>query len=469
MYNTNYMNKIDFLKNRIEEINENLKGAYLNKINELSSLDYLFSFSRSNAKHLLLSLTSQLPFVSLIDKKYKETLSSLFLHNLKSKLLNSCFIEASIYNSDSIIDFKFIKTTDTYDKIEYHLLFEVFKGNTNLILLNKNRIEIAYRYHSLETSHPLIQNTIYLPPQRIEFTKEFDVTNELKKENEYIENLENKYLKEKYNSLISQLKRKRKSLETKKETLEKDIEKAKKNLAYREYADYFLTIMNDIPKGASSFTYDDKEIPLKVNYNASSNLSYLYKVYKKAKQTINLAQNFLSETNEEIGYIDNIMALKDIYNESDYNELIDELKKRNLIKIKNKHIKENKIKAISPYFIEYENIKIGFGKNNVQNNELTFKIAKKDDYYLHLANEHSPHILIILNGSPLKDEYLKVAMDLLLNLTKKDDATIYLAKIKDVKKGSYVGEVNLLKYETYFYKKEKNLTSEIKNAKRFNL
>ena len=461
------MNKIDFLKIRTSEINENLRGAYLNKINEISSLDYLFSFSRSSAKHLLISLYSPLPFLKLIDKKYKETLSSMFLQVLKTKLLNSCFIEASIYNNDSIIDLKFIKTTDTYDKIEYHLLFELFKGNTNLILLNKDKIELAFRYHSLETSHPLIINTIYLPPQKIELNREFDVQNELQKEDEYIENLENRYLKEKYNALISQLKRKRKSLLSKKESLEKDILKANNNLSYKDYADYYLTIMNDIKKGATSFTYEDKEIPLKADYNPSSNLNFLYKIYKKAKQTINLTQNFLNETIEEIKYIDNILTLKDIYNENDYFELIVELKKKNIIKIKNKTFSNNKIKAISPYFIEFNNFKIGFGKNSNQNNELTFKMAKKDDYYLHLANEHSSHVVIFLDKKELNVELLKEAMNLLLTLSKKEDATIYLAKIKDVKKGSSLGEANLLKYETYYFKKEKDLTKEIKEAKRF--
>ena len=461
------MNKIEFLKDRVNEINENLRGAYLNKINEISSLDYLFSFSRSSAKNLFISLSSPLPFIKLVDKKYKESLSSLFLQVLKTKLLNSCFIEASVYNEDSIIDLKFIKTTDTYDKIEYHLLFELFKGNTNLILLNKSEIELAFRYHSLETSHPLIIRTTYIPPKKIELIKEFNVDNEIQKEDEYIKNLENKYLKEKYNSLISQLKRKRKSLFSKKEDLESDISKANKNLAYKDYADYFLTIMNEIPKGASSFTYENKNIPLKAEYNTTGNLNYLYKIYKKAKQTIALTKKFLDETDDEIQYIDNILALKDIYNENDYFELIDELKKKNIIKIKNKNIKEVKIKAISPYFIEYNGVKIGFGKNNTQNNELTFKLAKKNDYYLHLANEHSPHIVIFLNNKELSDDILKEAMNLLLNLTKKEDATIYLANIKDVKKGSYQGEANLLKYETYFFKKDKDLSEEIKNAKRF--
>ncbi len=462
------MNKINYLKNKINQINHFLKGAYINKILEISNLDYLFIFSRSSAPSLLISLNSPNPFFSLLNNKIKTSLSSLFLQHLKNKLMNSCFIEASLYNDDSIIDFKFIKTTDTYDKIEYHLLFEVFKGNTNLILLNKDKIELAFRYHSLETSHPLILNTTYLPPKKIILNKEINEDEENKKEFQYIENLDSKYLKEKYNNLILQLKRKRKSLLNKKESLEKDLEKAKQNLKYKEYADYYLTILNEIKKGQSYFVYQDFKVPLKENYSVSDNLTYLYKIYKKGKSSIQIATKFLNETIDEIDYLDNILNLKDLYNENDYNDLLSELKNRNIIKIKTKNkIKESK--ASMPYFVMFNDFKIGYGKNNLQNNELTFKIARKKDLYLHIANNHGSHVVIFKNEREIDDQTISFALELVLYLAKKTDGTIYLAEIKDVKKGDSLGMANLLKYQTYFYKEHKfNIEEYLKKSERFN-
>lgn len=466
------MTKLDYLKEKIEKINGSLKGNYLNKISELSSSDYLFSFSKSKSDKLLISLSSQLPFFDTIDIKTKDSLSSLFLQSLKNKLLNSCFLNASLYNEDSIIDFKFLKTTDTYDHIEYHLLFEVFKGNTNLILLNKDKIELAFRYHSLDTSHPLIQGTIYIPPKKIEITREIDVDNELNKEKIYIENLNNKYLKEKYNSLILQLKRKLKSLKQKEINLNNEINKAKENLNYKEYADYYLTIMEKIKKGDSYFIYNDKKIPLKTNYSITDNLTHLYKIYKKAKNSIELTNKFLNETKDDIEYIENILSSKEIYNDSDYLELINELKKKNLIKIKVKINKDNKNQIASrPYYIEVLNHKIGYGKNSSQNDYLTFKLARKDDLYLHLANEHSSHIIIFKNDDEkdISDELVKIGSSLLLYISSKSDATIYIANKKDVKKGSSLGQANLLKYETIFFKEDNsvNIKELINESKRF--
>ena len=48
-----------------------------------------------------------------------------FYLKLKTKLQNSYFLGASIYNDDNILALDFLKTTDTYDKIRYKLIFEI--------------------------------------------------------------------------------------------------------------------------------------------------------------------------------------------------------------------------------------------------------------------------------------------------------------------------------------------------------
>ena len=239
--------------------------------------------------------------------------------------------------------------------------------------------------------------------------------------------------------------------------------------------------MHEIKKGQSSFTYEGKEIPLKEGYSISDNLMYLYKIYKKAKNTIALTSTFLKETKDDISYIDNILSLKDIYNEIDYEELLKELSENQIIKIKNLNIsktnknnKNKEIKAIKPYFITYNNHKIAYGKNNVQNNELTFKRANKNDIYLHIANNHGSHVVIFLNdddrqNNDVDDKTLNFALNLVLYLSKKNDGTIYVTKIKDVKKGQTPGLANLIKYESYFVKANidlKEIESLVKNEKR---
>ncbi len=451
------MNKIDFLNEKLEIINSTFSKTYLNKIQEITSLDFIFTFSKNKDKSLFISLNSQNPFISISNYKNKDSFNDLFLNILKPKLLQSLFEKASLYNNDSIVDLYFIKTTDTYEKKHYHLLLELFKGNPNLILLEDNKIVLAFKYHSLETNHPIIPNTTYLPLENNFILKDIDFNNEDNKINTYINSINQKYLKEKYNSLITQLKRKKKSLENKINGLKEDKEKALLNLKYKEYDDYFLIIMNDLKKGDKYFIYEDKKIPLNKNYNKNDNLQYLYKVYKKAKNTLVLNDIFLKESIDELNYINYILESKDYYNDSDYQELIKELDSKKIIKI-NKNLKIKEIKAINPYYFEYKGVKIGYGKNNLQNNELTFNLARKNNYYFHILNYHGNHLICFCDE--LSDELLQVCLESILYLSKKESIDVLVAKVKDIKKAPTLGLVNVLKYESYHINK---YSDEVKN------
>ena len=459
------MNKLDFLTEKINKLNTLYKKTYLNKIQEITSFDFLFTFSKNKNESLFISLNTQNPFIDSINFKSKDSFNSLFLNSLKSKLIQGMFEEASLFNNDSIVDLYFIKTTDTYEKKHYHLLIELFKGNPNLILLENNKIVLAFKYHSLETNHPIIPNTIYIPLTNNFILKEIDINKENEKINLYINSLNEKHLKEKYNSLINQLKRKKKSLDNKIKGLNEDKEKALNNLKYKDYADYYLTIMEEIEKGQKYFTYEDKKIPLKENYSKNDNLQYLYKVYKKAKATLKVNEDFLKEAIEESNYITSILETKEFLNEDDYLELIKELDSKKIIKI-NKNIKVKEIKAIHPYYFEYDGVKIGFGKNNLQNNELTFKLAKKDNYYFHILNYHGSHVILFSDN--LTDDLLEICLETVLYLSKKESIDVLVSKVKDVKKAPTLGLCNCLKYESYHINKCRDeVKNLINNANRF--
>lgn len=461
------MNKIDFLKNRCIEINAELKNTYVNKINEISSLDFSFSFSKSHSKTLYLSLNSPLPFLKLDEKKIKSSLASQFLFNLKNKLLNSMFLDVSLLNDDSIYDLHFTKTNELYEKIDYHLYFECFKGNTNLILVSNSKIVLAFRYHSFDSNHPIILDTTYLPPKKIDFFKEINEENELKKEEDYFEGIERLYLKEKYSSLISKLKRKRKSLMSKKETLSGDILKAKEHLSYKDAADYFLMNLSEFKKGDTYFIFEDKKIPLKENYSPSDNLTYLYKQYKKAKQTLEITTSFLKECEEDIDYIDNILSSQIFYNEEDYEELLIELEKKGIIKLKRIQTNKKEIKAFKPYYFIYNNTKIAYGKNSLQNNELTFNLARKDYTYIHIKDFSGSHVVIF--EKEISDELLEVALETALYLSNKGSASFLVTQIRNCKKGDSLGKVNLLQYEEYKVNEIKHdIKSLIVTSTRFN-
>ena len=77
----------------------------------------------------------------------------------------------------------------------------------------------------------------------------------------------------------------------------------------------------------------------------------------------------------------------------------------------------------------YMNTKILYGKNASSNNELTFKVANKDDYYLHIKDYHGAHA-IIKNNKPTNEEKL-LAAEICLILSNKTAGEVMIASMKE--------------------------------------
>ncbi len=159
------------------------------------------------------------------------------------------------------------------------------------------------------------------------------------------------------------------------------------------------------------------------------------------------------------------MATLDFYNEEEYQELLKELTNSKLIKLPKYKI-EKKVTASKPSYIIFKNTKIGFGKNSNQNNELTFNLANKTDYFLHINKSHGPHI-IIFNNNP-SDEIIQFTCELSLFLAKAQDGDVIYTRVSNLKKTSTLGQVRMDKYETYHINKIRDdMNNYVFNAKRF--
>lgn len=437
----------DYLKQQISDINDKFKNTFLNKIQSLTKTDFLFGFSQGKSNSIFISIMPQEPFISITQNKFMVNNNNQFINKLKTKLNNSKFIGASLINNDNIVKFNFIKTTDTYDKISFTLVIELFKINTNIILLDgNNKIIDALKFHGLDTKHPIIQNATFEYPQNQVISKEIPANYD-EIISIHIENIENQYLIEKYKYVLIALKAKKKSLQKKLKIITEEENEAKEKLIYKDYGDFFLANLESMNRGDSFFDYFGKKINIKAEYTPQKNLEYLYKVYKKAKQTIRMSNKFIEETEDYLNYISSLLDSTTFYNEEDYLQLIEELKSTNIIKIKSqKNIKIQK-SAVKPYYILFNGIKIGFGKNNIQNDYLTFKLANKTDYFLHIDKTHGPHV-VIFDNNPSNDTK-EMASEIAIYLAKKNTGDVMYSQIKFVKKLGTLGKVKIANYETF--------------------
>lgn len=232
--------------------------------------------------------------------------------------------------------------------------------------------------------------------------------------------------------------------------LQIDLKNAQDSLIYMQYGQMIYLYQSEIKKGDKVLKKDGLEIPLDPLLSVSQNANRYFKKYNKAKAALIILSDLIEKTKYEVLYLQKKELEAKDGTPRDILELKAELIQEGYIKLKQgkkASIKVRKDKVYQPHYLVLEQGKIGFGMNGLQNETLTFKIAKKDDLFIHVKDYPGSHI-IIMEGKD-DPEVLLIACELALYLSHLQDGTVYITEKKNVKKNSEkVGLVNLLKYET---------------------
>lgn len=200
----------------------------------------------------------------------------------------------------------------------------------------------------------------------------------------------------------------------------KELENSKDRENLRIYGELIKANLYAIPQGASFANvqnyYDENlkeiKIPLNPALSPSKNADKYFKDYKKsytAEQTLKA----LTETDrEEIIYFDSVLeAISRCKTLSDIREIKEELTNGGFIKAANAKQK-NKIKPQFNEFVSNEGYKIIVGKNNLQNDYLTLKLASKNDLWFHTKNIAGSHVIVFCEGKEVSDETVLFAAKL---------------------------------------------------------
>lgn len=204
----------------------------------------------------------------------------------------------------------------------------------------------------------------------------------------------------------------RKNISTKKERLlnkvqkqELELRESKEREKYKIMADLIMANLYKINKGDSSVEienfYDPKLEVISINLDpkisASDNAQKYYKKYNKLKHASNLLTKEILKSKEEISYLDNIIFSIDNSSSIDeIEEIREELTKEGYLKSYHKKNKRNKtINSSKPYhYISSSGLDIYVGKNNIQNDRLTLKVASKDDLWFHTKDIPGSHVIL---------------------------------------------------------------------------
>ena len=415
-----------------------IMGKYSNFIftdgeNKIIDLLKRFSLEENRLRALFPGIPYEQP---IIEKK----LSPISLNEKEYSIFAQ---EGTLLKNVEGIGKLLLQNLDSFEKFEYIL-------NKNLmpkLFLNKKRIVLA-------TVLDIV------PKSTFDEVINFDSFRELV--NYYIssENLSSSFeaLKTQLmDNIIKRIKKDEKilSLLSKEKEEKADYEK------YKEQGDILASCIYTIKKGMSFVEaydfYNDKmiKIPLEPQHTPQENLEKIYKKYNKLKRGLEANARRVIEINEDLDYLNSIKLFIETSNDINNLKLIyEELISQGYLKISNKKGKNKKqVKEIGYGVVEGDNYRIFFGRNNIENDHLTFKVADKNDIWLHAKNIPGSHVIIkcdnlteeiLTKGAEIAAFYSKgfVGDKISIDYTQKR----YINKPKGAKPGfvTYVNEKNIL-------------------------
>lgn len=181
-----------------------------------------------------------------------------------------------------------------------------------------------------------------------------------------------------------------------------DTEKREK---YRIYGELLNTYGYSAAPGAKSleavdyYTNEPVTIPLDPTLSPTENAKKYFDKYGKLKRTYEALSELTKEVKEEITHLESISAALDIaLQEEDLVEIKEELTESGYIRRKGGG-KKVKITSKPFHYISSDGFHIYVGKNNYQNDELTFKFAAGNDWWFHAKGMPGSHVIVKTDGA----------------------------------------------------------------------
>lgn len=174
-----------------------------------------------------------------------------------------------------------------------------------------------------------------------------------------------------------------------------------------------------IPRGATKLVavnyYDPEckeiEIPLNSALSPANNAARYFKEYKKACTAEQTLGELIRECENELSYLESVLfELQSADSSAELLEIRSELGELGYIP-RNFGNKKAKITA-EPYEFSKNGYKILVGRNNLQNDKLTTKIAGKNDLWFHTKSIHGSHVILFTDGKTPDDDTLLYAATL---------------------------------------------------------
>lgn len=507
-----------FIKNLINEIKSKVLNSRLEQVNLVKNDIFSFKFY-NKGKREFLNIKLKAPFASffLENLETDKNLTSNFLTNLKRLLEGSILTNIVQYQDDRVILFSFAKNDFLEGKLEYVLILELMGRYNNLILLKDEIIIDAYHknvstskrsivpnvhyeyfpsnkktfelsaYDNLENGLTLSKNYLGISPLLSKYlfqnkiniydikdmptynltTKEFYWFNLFKQDDKTISfNSLSKLISTllgdtfkpntKYLDFINQ---RLNNYEKRLFKIHKQLETSLDNLKYKDYGNsIYSSGLNLNSYSNELISFDNTIIKLDISKTLNDNAQDFFKIYNKAKRSITHLEREINETNNLINLFKQFL-----YDINLGNLNFEEIETMLLpfgFKVKSK--KQSKAKKISPLKLIVDNTIIYIGLNNIQNEYITTKLAKYNDYWFHIKDLPGSHVLV---KGELTNNILNIASMLALKYSNANSTSgeVNYTLVKNLRKIPHLPAYNVYmkSYQSILIKINEDILKEI--------
>lgn len=218
---------------------------------------------------------------------------------------------------------------------------------------------------------------------------------------------------------------------------EKELSATENAEIFRQKGELLTTFLHEVPNNQPSVTLDNYytnepiEIALNLALSPSQNAQRYFHRYQKLKQAVKVLGDHIEHTKQAIAYLESVENNLQNADVAEIADIREELIQTGYIKTK---YRDKKQKMLPPEKYQAEDGTIILvGKNNLQNEQVSFKLSKKGDLWFHVKDIPGSHVLLTNNPSP-SDETITFAGELAAYYSKARHSNLVQVDMLDVKK-----------------------------------
>ena len=241
---------------------------------------------------------------------------------------------------------------------------------------------------------------------------------------------------------------------------EKELEATYDRERLRQLGDILTANIGRIKKGQTTAQCEDFyneempiiDIPISPLLSPQQNAAKFYKDYTRMKNAEKELTHQISLGSEELSYLESVQEeLNRAGTDAELDEIRQELQAGGYVRQDSGRAKMKQKKLSPMVFESTDGFPIYVGRNNRQNDELTFRLARKDDIWCHASKVHGSHVIVSCGGKTPPDNTLTQAAQLAAyyaETTGGQNIPVDMTTVKQVKKIPS-GKPGMVIYHTY--------------------